>query len=121
VKSTFLTYCKERFLFIYNTILRKNRVRTLSLNKEEKIMAKNRVTFYGKQAWIKGVRCSFHTFRHTFSKLSVKNGSAGIFDLQQILGHTSMEMVRVYVNLFNDDVLDKHKSFSPLVNLKVRM
>ncbi|MFP7454129.1 hypothetical protein [Bacillus safensis] len=59
-------------------------------------------------------------FRHTFPKLSVKNG-AGIFVLQQILGHTGMEMVRVYVNLFSDDVMDKHKSFSPLINLSVKM
>ncbi|MDQ0205227.1 tyrosine-type recombinase/integrase [Alkalicoccobacillus murimartini] len=77
----------------------------------------NRVTFYGKQAIIKGVRCSCHTFRHTFAKLSVKNG-AGIFELQQILGHTSMDMVRVYVNLFSDDVIEKHKSFSPLKNIQ---
>ncbi len=80
----------------------------------------NRVKFYGKQADIKGVRCSCHTFRHTFAKLSVKN-RAGIFELQQILGHTSMEMVRVYVNLFSDDVMDKHRPFSPLINLKIRM
>lgn len=80
----------------------------------------NRVTFYWKQGDIKGVRCSCHTFRHTFAKLSVKNG-AGIFELPQILGYTSMEMVRVYVNLFSDDVRDKHRTFSPLVNLKVRM
>lgn len=32
-----------------------------------------------------------------------------------------MEMVRVYVNLFSDDVMDKHKSFSPLINLSVKM
>ncbi|MEH7653450.1 site-specific integrase [Bacillus safensis] len=73
-----------------------------------------------KQADIKGIRCSCHTFRHTFAKLSVKNG-AGIFELQQILGHTSIEMVRVYVNLFSEDVMDKHKSFSPLIKLSVRM
>lgn len=93
---------------------------TLDGEKMSKRQFQNRVTFYGNQAGIKGVRCSCHTFRHTFAKLSVKNG-AGIFELQQILGHTSMEMVRVYVNLFSNDVLDKHKSFSPLVNLKVRM
>ncbi|WP_040204307.1 tyrosine-type recombinase/integrase [Neobacillus jeddahensis] len=93
---------------------------TLDGEKMSKRQFQNRVTFYGKLADIKGVRCSCHTFRHTFAKLSVKNG-AGIFELQQILGHTSMEMVRVYVNLFSDDVLDKHKTFSPLVNLKIRM
>ncbi|MEH7653478.1 tyrosine-type recombinase/integrase [Bacillus safensis] len=88
--------------------------------KMSKRQFRNRVTFYGKPAGITGIRCSCHTLRHTFAKLSVKNG-AGIFELQQILGHTSMEMVRVYVNLFSDDVIDKHRAFSPLVNLKVRM
>lgn len=73
----------------------------------------NRITYYGQEAKIKNVRCSCHTFRHTFAKLCVKQG-AGIFELQQILGHTSMEMVRVYVNLYSDDVKDKHKDFSPL-------
>jgi integrase/recombinase XerD len=77
----------------------------------------SRITFYGREAGIDGVRCSCHTLRHTFAKLSVKNG-AGVFELQQILGHTTMEMVRTYVNLYSTDVRDKHKSFSPLTNLK---
>ncbi|WP_227939716.1 tyrosine-type recombinase/integrase [Alkalihalobacillus deserti] len=93
---------------------------TLDGKQKSKRQFQNRVTFYGKQAGIKGVRCSCHTFRHTFAKLSVKNG-AGIFEQQQILGHTSMEMVRVYINLFSDDVMEKHKIFSPLVNLSVKM
>ncbi|WP_342540076.1 tyrosine-type recombinase/integrase [Heyndrickxia sp. FSL K6-6286] len=73
----------------------------------------NRVTYYGEKAKIKNVRCSCHTIRHTFAKFCVKQG-AGIFELQQILGHTSMEMVRIYVNLYSDDVKEKHKNFSPL-------
>ncbi|WP_282035021.1 tyrosine-type recombinase/integrase [Metabacillus indicus] len=68
---------------------------------------------YGSKAKIKDVRCSPHTFRHTFAKLSVQNG-AGIFELQQILGHSSLEIVRVYVNLFSNDVKDKHRKFTPL-------
>ncbi|MBD7965378.1 tyrosine-type recombinase/integrase [Fictibacillus norfolkensis] len=76
-----------------------------------------RITFYGREASIDNVRCSCHTLRHTFAKLSVQNG-AGIFELQQILGHTTMEMVRTYVNLYSTEVRDKHKSFSPLTNLK---
>jgi integrase/recombinase XerD len=65
------------------------------------------------------VRCSPHTFRHTFAKLSVKSG-AGIFELHQILGHTTFDMVRTYVNLFAEDVRDKHRKFSPLNHLKRR-
>jgi integrase/recombinase XerD len=43
-----------------------------------------RLILYGKQAGIKDVRCSPHTFRHTFAKLSVQQG-ANIFELQAIL------------------------------------
>jgi len=74
------------------------------------------VGLYGKKAEIKGVRCSPHTIRHTFAKLSVMNG-AGVFELQKILGHSTMEMVRVYVNLYSSDVIERHKQFSPLNNL----
>lgn len=71
---------------------------------------------YGKQAGIKGVRCSPHTLRHTFAKLSVMNG-AGVFELQKILGHSTMEMVKTYVNLYSSEVNERHKEFSPLRDL----
>ncbi|MFC2949176.1 tyrosine-type recombinase/integrase [Virgibacillus sediminis] len=73
---------------------------------------------YGQEAGIKGVRTSAHTLRHTFAKISVMNG-AGIFELQKVLGHSSMEMVRVYVNLFSSEVAERHKAFSPLNNLNI--
>ena len=73
---------------------------------------------YGRIAGIKGVRCSPHTFRHTFAKMAVQNG-ANIFELQKILGHASLEMVRVYVNLFSSDVVSAHKRFSPVEKLHI--
>ncbi|WP_018933300.1 tyrosine-type recombinase/integrase [Gracilibacillus lacisalsi] len=85
-----------------------------------KKQVQNRISYYGSKSGVTGVRISPHTFRHTFAKLSVKSG-AGIFELQQILGHTSMEMVRTYVNLFSEDVKDKHKSFSPLKSISTRL
>lgn len=71
---------------------------------------------YGRKAGINNVRCSPHTFRHTFAKLSVQNG-ADVFSLQSVLGHSSMEMVRNYVNLFTKDVAKSHKKFSPIEKL----
>jgi site-specific recombinase XerD len=65
---------------------------------------------YGKKC---GIHATCHKFRHTFARLSVEAG-AGIFELQAILGHSSMEMVKHYVNLFSDDVVEKHKTFSPI-------
>ena len=40
----------------------------------------------GKRAGVSGVRCSPHTFRHTFAKSYLVNGG-DIFSLQKILGH----------------------------------
>lgn len=71
---------------------------------------------HGQAARIKGVRCSPHTFRHTFAKMYIMNGGDA-FSLQKILGHTSLEIVRMYVNLFSTDVRDKHARHSPLENL----
>jgi integrase/recombinase XerD len=76
----------------------------------------NRISKYGRMAAIKNVRCSPHTFRHTFAKMSVQNG-ADVFSLQKVLGHTSLEMVRNYVNLFSSDVMEAHKRFSPIEKL----
>jgi integrase/recombinase XerD len=78
-----------------------------------------RIIKYGGMAKIEGVRCSCHTFRHTFAKISVQQG-ANIFELQAILGHTSMEIVKTYVNLFGTDVRESHKKFSPLKVLEQR-
>ncbi|WP_096187948.1 tyrosine-type recombinase/integrase [Evansella halocellulosilytica] len=89
---------------------------------EEKAMTRSTlqkiVSHYGKLAGIKGVRLSPHTFRHTFAKLSVMNG-AGVFELQKILGHSTMDMVRTYVNLYSNEVSEKHREFSPLNNLDI--
>lgn len=73
---------------------------------------------YGAAAGIKDVRVSPHTFRHTFAKLYVMNGGDP-FSLQKILGHTSLEIVRMYVNLFSVDIADQHRKYSPLERIKL--
>ena len=81
-----------------------------------KKQVQDRIKEYGKKAGIKNVRCSPHTFRHTFAKLCVLNG-ANAFQLQAILGHTSLEMTKVYVNLFSNEVQQGHAKFSPINSL----
>ena len=68
------------------------------------------------RAGITGVRCSPHTFRHTFSKRYLINGG-DIFSLQRILGHSSLASVRIYLNLYACDVKKQHVRFSPVDRL----
>jgi integrase/recombinase XerD len=68
---------------------------------------------YGREAEITGVRMSPHTLRHTFAVLYVRNGGDS-FSLQEILGHSTLEMTRRYVNLASRDVAEQHKKFSPM-------
>ena len=61
-----------------------------------------------------------HACRHTFAvRYLVHGGDA--FSLQKILGHTSLEMTRRYVNLASEDVKEKHRRFSPMDNLGFRV
>src|SRR5690625_2259616 len=80
---------------------------------------RRRIVKYGRMANITNVRCSPHTFRHTFAKMYIQNGG-DVFSLQSILGHKSMEMVRVYVNLFSNEVAEAHAKFSPIEHLNLK-
>jgi len=71
---------------------------------------------YGQMAKITSARVSPHTFRHTMAKFYVINGG-DIFTLQQILGHSSLEMVRYYVELFSTDIHQQHQKYSPVENM----
>ncbi len=71
---------------------------------------------YAEKAQVKGVRVSPHTLRHTFAKMWILNGGDP-FSLQKILGHTTMDMVRRYVDLASGDVAAQHRRFSPVDRL----
>src|SRR5208283_1828686 len=81
------------------------RLRRYSLGKTFRLL--------GKKAGIKGARVSPHTLRHTFATQYIKNGGDA-FSLQKILGHSTLDMVRVYVELADQDVAMIHQRFSPI-------
>jgi hypothetical protein len=61
-----------------------------------------------------------HTCWHTFAvRYLIHGGDA--FSLEEILGHTSGEMTRRYVNLASEDVKEKYRRFSPMDNLGFRV
>ena len=73
---------------------------------------------YGQKAGIQGVRCSPHTLRHTAAVMWVRNGG-DVFSLQQILGHSTLDIVRIYVNLAQSDMEAAHRIHSPADNLEL--
>ena len=64
-------------------------------------------------------RLHAHLCRHTFATRFLINGG-DVFTLQQILGHSTLEMVRHYVNLAANHVAIQHQKFSPLDRLNLR-
>lgn len=75
-----------------------------------------RLTVYGSRAKLEGVRVSPHTFRHTFAKMYIIRGGDP-FSLQALLGHSTLDMVRHYVNLWGNDLQKMHRQFSPVAHL----
>lgn len=57
-------------------------------------------------------RLHTHLCRHTFATNYLINGG-DVFSLQQILGHSTLEMVRRYVTLASAQVRVQHRKFSP--------
>lgn len=62
-------------------------------------------------------RLRAHLLRHTFATRYLENGG-DIYSLQQILGHTSLEMVKKYVHTTHRKTVSKFTDFSPLDNLR---
>lgn len=64
-------------------------------------------------------RPSPHTFRHTAAINSLRNG-ANSFEVQVMLGHSTLDTTKRYVaSLTSEQVVESHKRFSPVDNLKL--
>jgi len=70
-----------------------------------------------QRANLEGVRCSAHTFRHTFGTWALLNG-AGEFEVQSLLGHSTLRMTRKYAATINSEhAIIGHRRWSPADNL----
>jgi integrase/recombinase XerD len=70
----------------------------------------------GKRANVKGFHP--HRLRHTFAVMYLRNGG-NAFSLQHILGHSSLEMVRHYLQIAQIDIDNAHRRASPVDNLRL--
>ena len=61
-------------------------------------------------------KTSTHLFRHTFAKNYILAGG-GMIQLQAILGHTTLDMTRKYVNLYGNDIQKDFDRLNPLNHL----
>lgn len=67
-------------------------------------------------------KTSAHALRHTFAKHYVASGG-DCFKLQKILGHTTLDMTRKYVNLITEDIegdFENHSILEELTSSNVR-
>jgi len=65
-----------------------------------------------------GIRCRPHLLRHTFATRYLMNGhETNLISLQKLLGHSSLDMVRRYVDMLPVDVETEYRKFSPLSGL----
>ena len=61
-------------------------------------------------------KTSIHLFRHTFAKNFILAGG-GMVQLQALLGHSTMDMTRHYVNIYGLDLQKDFARLNPLDNL----
>jgi integrase/recombinase XerD len=89
----------------------------ISLNEREEPMDRHEVRRLlercGDRAGVADVHP--HKFRHTFAITYLRNGGDA-FTLQQLLGHSSLDMVKLYLKLAQTDAQDAHKRASPADN-----
>lgn len=62
-------------------------------------------------------KTSCHLFRHTFSKYYIIAGG-DIFRLQKLLGHSSLDMVKKYVNMYGNDLSNGFDGLNLLDNIQ---
>ncbi|MCK5635711.1 MAG: tyrosine-type recombinase/integrase, partial [Anaerolineales bacterium] len=54
-----------------------------------------------------------HALRRTFATLSLKAGM-NLIHLQGLLGHSTLEMTRRYLQVLDEDLVDAHRSHGPI-------
>ena len=112
----------SRALGAVSTYMRRERrpqhagVQHLFLSRSGQVMTRSCISILmlrlSRQAGLKREQAAPHAFRQGFAVEFLRNGG-DVFTLQQILGHSSLEMTRRYVNFLDEDLKSAHLRFSP--------
>lgn len=68
---------------------------------------------------VSGVHLTPHVLRRTFATLSLRAGMNLLY-LQGLMGHSTIEMTRRYVQMIDDDLLEAHREHGPIDTLVKR-
>lgn len=80
-----------------------------------------RLKYYGDVTGVgKEIRTTAHTWRHTSARNYILNGGDP-FTLMRLLGHSSIQMVRRYIQMTENDVKIQHDKFSPVNKLRTKI
>ena len=77
------------------------------------------LTGQGMRNWVRriskrsGVKVTPHALRRTFATLSLRAGMNPLH-LQALMGHSTLEMTRRYVQIVDDDLMQAHKKHGPI-------
>ena len=108
----------HRYLFSFRPRDNKRNLVFLSVTGEP-LTANSMKLMFSRLAKVSGVlRLHAHLCRHTFATRFLINGG-DVFTLQHILGHSTLEMVRHYVNFASTHVVIQHQKYSPLDRLNI--
>ena len=103
-------------------LLRNDRLPCLWLTEERKPLQargiQQMIERLGKRAGLTNVRCSPHTFRHTFAPWMLKLG-ADLKTVQSLLGHSTIGQTLRYAESVNSEqAVEVHRRCSPVDNMK---
>lgn len=82
-----------------------------------KAVLRNALVRYNQRRGVQ--RSNLHAYRHTFAKYWILNGG-DVFRLQKMLSHSTLEMTRKYVNMFDVDLKANIDDFNPLSKLSTK-
>lgn len=107
------------YLFNYLSFYKRREKGQLLLDWFDKPIKKSAIISWFKRTKKKYNLISFypHLLRHSFATLFLKNGGDSII-LQDILGHSTLEMTKKYIHLANSLNMSSQKMYSPLSQSK---